>query len=440
MEVRRVNLWRSRLPNRERVEYWSRELRRFFSWQLAITGLNLLAGLLIIRFLPKGDYALYAIGFMTLSIFTDITDAGISPAVRALAGRHWGDRERMGSVVNTAVSFRKQVALATALPVAAYALWQFRLLEAGWGQALALTIVFGIGGLVGLETSIYRVPAVFSRKVIELQRFDGYTAVAKVGLIVACGLVYPSAWLFAVLSVATLVIDWRLVKRLGASLITRTAAVSREYRATMVGLFRPNILNSVFMAFQGQIALLLAALFGSASNVAELSAMGKIGVVFTILGSFVSAYLAPEVSKAVTPRGVLAKAALVIGLYLAAAAVVLGVAWLAPELVLWVLGPKYANVEGVLLLYLSVAMVGLLRAQVHALCISRGWVRGFFWYAPVVLAAQAYGIWRGELGTLRGIVNFEALVTGVAFAVTAGVFAWEWWRYRGAYGLETARP
>lgn len=433
--------WRVRLPARGQLVYWARESGRFFSWQIAITLINVIAGLLVVRYLPKEDYAFYTIGFMAMAIFTNITSAGVSPAVNSLAGSHWEDPRQMGSIVNTAIAFRKLVALGFAIPIAAYGLWQFSLVEAGWASALALTTVFALGGMVELESSILKVPLVFARRIGQLQRYDVWVAASKLVGIVVAGLLWPTALTFAAVTIGSLVISWRLLTKASARVIDADAPVDADVRARIVSLFKPNIVSVVYWSFQAQITILLCTLVGTTSNVAEIGALGKLTLIFGLLGTFVGSYLMPAIAKAVRSSQILARFGLVMVIYTVVTALLVGVAAFYPELLLWILGEQYGNLADLLLLYVSVAMIGVFQGQVHSVCITRGWVKYFVWYAPLAIVTQLVLLFILDLSTIRDVIRFEGCVSSVLLALTLGIFIVEFVAHsRRSRATSTSEP
>ena len=56
------------------------------------------AGILVIRNLPKREYALYTLGTATLSMIMILADSGIGSAMTAVGGRVWRDRYRLSQL------------------------------------------------------------------------------------------------------------------------------------------------------------------------------------------------------------------------------------------------------------------------------------------------------------------------------------------------------
>lgn len=409
---------------------WFLEARRFLSLQLVIMAVNLAVGLLVLRFLDKADYALYTIGFATLFIFTDISAAGVGPAVQSLAGARWRDRGALGALVRTAISFRKTVALALGLPILAYGFWQYNLIGAGVAESVALLAVFGVAGVAALEVQIFKTPLKYHHRVADVQGAEMWAAIVKLAGVVAFGFVAPDAVVFGAISTGAFVVEWALTRRHTREVADLTAPTDPAVRARIVELFKPSFPSVTYWAFQSQITILLCSLFGTIENVAEIGALGKLALMFQLLNVFVGSYLHPAISKASRPGRILRMSAAIIAIYMAACLVVVGIAAAYPEAFLLILGERYANLDSVLVLAVAVSMLSLLEGQIMSLCQVRGWVRLVGWYVVVAVATQATLLLTMELTGLRDILVFNGVVVLATLTFVSAIFAYEFSSYR----------
>ena len=90
---------------------------KFACVQALVQVIGFAAGLLIVRNLPKREYAFYTIGNTMLSTILVLADSGISSALTAIGGRVWQDSRRLGSLLNTALQLRRQMVVVTLLAV-----------------------------------------------------------------------------------------------------------------------------------------------------------------------------------------------------------------------------------------------------------------------------------------------------------------------------------
>src|ERR1700690_2232576 len=105
------------------LKKWAPILVKFAFVQAAVQVLGFAAGLLIVRALPKREYAFYTIGNTMLSTILVLADSGISSGLTAIGGRVWQDSRRLGSLLTTALQLRRQMAVFTVLAVAPVLIW-----------------------------------------------------------------------------------------------------------------------------------------------------------------------------------------------------------------------------------------------------------------------------------------------------------------------------
>src|SRR5258708_30254576 len=107
----------SRLLVPPAIQKWFPILVKFTSVQAIVQTLGFAAGILIVRSLPKREYAFYTIGNTMLATILLLADSGISSALTAIGGRVWQDSHRLGSFVTTALRLRRQLAIITVIRV-----------------------------------------------------------------------------------------------------------------------------------------------------------------------------------------------------------------------------------------------------------------------------------------------------------------------------------
>ncbi len=435
----RQSKWGSKIPDRATLTYWGKEITRFFSWQLAITALNLLTGILVVRYLPKEQYAYYTIVFATLAIFANVSNSGIEAGMNAIAGNIWQDRRKMGELVHTALAYRITVASVLSVPMLIYCAWQLKLVDAPWWVVGTLLCLMVVGGIGQLQASMYKVPIVYAKAINSMQRIEFKASLYKIIMVVGAGLFYANASTLIATAVFSFLYKFKKFRDRALLYIEPAAEVNQEMKGTMVSLFKSSVLGNLYWAVQGQITILLCSIFATTANVAEIGALAKFALIFAILNVFSGSYLFPRVSKARTPRGLLKMSGVVLMVYATAAAgFLLFTAW-QPQLLLKVLGEQYYNLQPLLLLYIGVSILGIFQVQMYSLCAVRGWLRNFTYYVPVILLTQLGLVYALDLTQLRNIILFEGCVSIVGFLFNASMYATEFLKYRREYRVEASQ-
>src|ERR1041385_7995254 len=86
---------------------WTKLLTRFLSFEALVQGLTFACGILIVRALPKADYALFTVANTMQATMNLMADNGIGSGITAIGGRVWQDRFRFGQLITTAMRLRR---------------------------------------------------------------------------------------------------------------------------------------------------------------------------------------------------------------------------------------------------------------------------------------------------------------------------------------------
>jgi hypothetical protein len=194
----------------------------------------------------------------------------------------------------------------------------------------------------------------------------------------------------------------------------------------------PTIPWVVFTAFQGQISLLLITWFGQTRSVAEIAALGRLGQLFMILGAANSVVISPYIAK--LPRARLAVRyvqILIIAIVISSSLCAL--AFLFPQPLLWILGPKYENLRSEIGWAIAGACVWYVGSVVLAMNNARKWI--YWWWSTVhiiaLLITQIICLVILNLSTTLHVLYFSLITNLTALLVLS---------ISGAYGFLNGPP
>jgi hypothetical protein len=143
--------------------------------------------------------------------------------------------------------------------------------------------------------------------------------------------------------------------------------------------------------------------------VAEVGALGRLGILFGLVSSFVGTVLLPRLSVVTDDSHYLRRHLQFCGLLAVLGGIVIGVVWLVPEWFLLLLGASYASLRGGVLLIAVSSVLAAWGGYVVAINNARGWVR----FQPAVLvvfvAAQASLVAILNLTTTTGVLYYGLL-------------------------------
>ena len=405
------NLWSKKWS---RIKTWGLRLIEFGFVQGLVQLLSAIAGFLIIRGLSKPEYALFGIVNSMQSTANLLADVGIGIGVRSLGGRVWNDPERFGQLLNTTLSLRRKFAtfsLFVTVPVTAWMLWR----NGGdiW-TVIGLCLIMVISVIPLLGDTAWRTSAQLHGEYRRLQKLGLGNAIIRCSLI---GLMFFSYINVLLASLVGSIGNWVqliVLRHWAKPKINRHAPISQDDRRELLRLSLKSLPNAIFFCFQGQVTLLIFTVLGNASDIANVMALGRIAVLFTIFSVTFSNVLSPRFARCQDARRlpriylllICGSAFLMLGLSM--------VAWLMPEPFLWLLGHRYTDLGNELVWVVAASCVSQIAGVMWSLNSSKAWIRFQApWFIPSILVVQVIAAIFLNLRTFHDVLIFN-LATAAA--------------------------
>jgi O-antigen/teichoic acid export membrane protein len=383
---------------------WTFLISKFLAGQGAVQAINLVSGLLIIRFLPISEYALYTIASLLLVVGSLGSDMGLSQAVNTLGARIRDDQQALGSLYAGALRYRRMlhlVALGVMLFLATYMLYghEWSLTSACLSVALVM-LTSWVQQSISLKKSILNV----HHDADGLLHAGSSEAISRLFSVGIC-VVWPTAVIALMVNLFGVLVGRYFLSRRCANLM-REDAVSHESQLRDLRLFViPLIPGVIYYMLQGQISIFFLSLYGLTSSIAEVGALSRLGQIiglFMMLNAFlIQPYFARIEQKSVYISSV----RFVIAMLFAFCLVIMISAYLVPGWWLFVLGEKYAGLQRELPLAIVGPLLTLLGGSLYTMVIARNVTRGQFWYIIVGIASQLMFISKFSVQT-----TFDALI------------------------------
>jgi hypothetical protein len=407
-------------PSFTAMQRWAPVLVKFASVQVVVQILGFAAGILVIRNLPKREYAFYTLGNTMLSTILVLADSGISNALTALGGRIWEDTGRLSQLIKTAVQLRRllvSIALPVVIPTLVWLLVQ--------NGATALKTVMLVGAVLvgcGLEliTRIYAVALRLKSAIRQIQNQALVAAAVKLAIVGIAVMVWFDVEIAIFAVVAGYAVQYWMLHRWIASNLDVHASGDPEMRTEILAVVRKQAPLTVYYCIQAQITVWLISIFGNANSVADVGALGRLAVVFSILGSMTSEIVFPAFARIQDVEMLRRRYFQIIVGFSAGSALLTGVIAIFPGQVLSVLGSRYSHLqtEGVLMAISSV--LGAIAGLAWGLNASRAWIVSPVKFIPFAIAIQAVLVYLLNLSTVRGVLAFSILSTIPSVACAIG--------------------
>jgi hypothetical protein len=118
----------------------------------------------------------------------------------------------------------------------------------------------------------------------------------------------------------------------------------------------------------------LLGIFGTSATIADAGALGRLAVVFMIVGNILTSLVMPRFSRCHCAGLLWQRYHQVLGLLALALSILVLAALLFPKPMLWILGNKYQNLEKEFFLMVVAQSLNCLLTAVSSLNIGRGWI------------------------------------------------------------------
>jgi O-antigen/teichoic acid export membrane protein len=402
-----------------RVRNWAKILSAYFTAQTLTQLAGIAAGLVLIRFLPVREFALYTLAASVITFFTFASDLGSTTSLVHFFHRAAKEGEDFPRYFAAVLSLRRTAFLLGLLLVVLV----FPAMAGAKGFGLVETWL----AMAGIALCVrFQIDA--SLRVLALRLHDRYgpsyrAELAGAGLrllmallMVAAGVLY--GWLGVLVSAVGPAATALLARSADEASVGPWPGLEdlRRHRRSALRYLLPTLPSALYFAVQGPLVVWLAATFGSTRNVAEVGALGRLGLVVGLFSGLAGVVFLPRLARIVDDRLYRLRYLQFGGMLLAIALGMLLTAWLAPEPFLWLLGASYAGLDRELLLVIAGSGLALLDGYCMAVNLARSWTR---WQGAAVLslaALQAVLVALLPLSTTSGVLLFNVLGSAAALA------------------------
>ena len=402
MEITQANHLKSRMQRLLRL------LTSFALGQVALQGVSFLIGLFLVRSLSVRSYAQFglALGFQgTASILMDL---GFASTVIPLVGERTSDRALVGRYIRGAKSLRDRAFFILSPVVTLAFLVITHKQRWGWPVQLGLLSSVLLALYFSSAASYYSVPLLLHRRLRDFYLPQTISSVGRLLLyLVLNALGALNSVTAAGCAALNSTINAVLLKKSGGRHIDWPERDDPAIRKEIVRYILPASPAILLGAFHGQIALFLISIFGNTVNIAQVSALARLGQIFYLLMTFNVMIIEPYVARLPRNRLLFTYFRLITAACIGGAALAL-VTFAAPGIFLWILGAKYAQLR---------SLIGWV---VLTACIN--YVAGLIW---IMNRSRKWLFWRGTLAeiSLLAVVQIGfLLIVGVRSTKSAIMF------------------
>jgi O-antigen/teichoic acid export membrane protein len=378
--------------------------------QAVVQVIGFLSGILLVRWLDQREYAYYTIANTMQGTINLLGVIGISVGLVSIGGRVWQDRHRFGQLINTALGVRKK--LGAIAIVAITPILFFMLVKNGASfpyTALLIALVL-LGLLVQLSIGVLAVVPRLRSDIGRIQIIDITGSLIRLVLLVALAFVFLNTAVAIAVAGLTLFLQYLMLRSYTEKVVDLNATENPQDRHEIVRLTTHLAPNAVFYCLQGQITVFLISFFAHrASAVAEVGALGRLAMIFTVLSNLLTNIFVPAFARCQERHKLRFLYVAIVGCVALFCLAILAVAEFFPGQFLFVLGNKYAHLHRELLLMVGGAVAAALTGTFWALNASKAWVKGAWLYIPLTIVTQIALIPFTDFSSVAGVLTFNLL-------------------------------
>lgn len=388
------------------VIYWIKTLSKFVSVQLIVQALGAASGIFLVRTLDQTHYAYYTIALTMQTTMSLLADMGISVGLSAIGGKVWQDKYRFGQLINTAMQLRYSLAGISVIVVTPILIWMLIKNGASISYGILILIVVLVGLNFQLTTDILGVVPRLHSQIRRVQNLDLFSAVIRLVLLGVAYLTFlDAAVAIGIVSIGLGVQRFILGRWVTDSIETK-ALINIEDRKFISAKVKALAPNAIFFCIQGQLSIWLISLFGTTENIAEIGALGRLGIIFTIINPIMSTIVSPSFARCQS-KGILRRRYFqIISLFVLFLAAIGILAVLFHQNILGLLGNQYADLKTEFFLLLISASLNSIIQIIAYLNATKAWVE-YAWIEIIIrICLQIILLLVIDISTVKGILLF----------------------------------
>ena len=399
------------IANREQTLTWIKLISITGGAQLIVQFVGLISGIIVIRMLPTHEYGLYTLANTMLGTMLVLADGGISSGVMSQGGKVWQDREKLGVVLATGMDLRMKFAIGSLLIAIPFLLYLLIHHDASWLMSFLIVVSLIPSFFTSLSGALLQVAPKLNQDIGPLQKNNIVSNILRLVLIMIILFAFP--WAFIAIFVAGIAQLWANsnLKKISFGYANWKQTPDVTVRKEILYFVKRILPGSIYYCLSGQITIWLISFFGNTAAVAQVGALGRLGMMLGIFTAILGTLVIPRFSRLPDEKIKLFKTFFLIQLGLVTLGIfIIGIVYLFPAQILWILGKDYSNLKTELILSIAGSCLGLVAGSAFGLSTSRGWAINPLISIPLTLGAIILGISIIDISTLVGVLKFNLFV------------------------------
>ena len=370
-----------------------------------------IGGLMLVRLLPVNEYGVYTLVLAAFSFICTFSDMGATESL-AYFRRRAGIRSRSWvHYFQAALRFRQAVFVFGFVASAAYVFFTARHIGENTQTILTAILLMGFAAWFAIQSGIIAYALKLEQRFRQAYAVEISNEAVKLFAII---LIWFFGWVTSISGmtgiaagalIAAILANSFLVHPLINTEKQKRQRVRRSGRI-LLGQIMPVLPGNIHFALQGPLITWLAAYYGSVINVAEVGALGRIGLLVSVIAGFTVTVFIPRLI-AIKDGALFIKRYLQWWLVLIVFSGVMMLAiWTFPEALLFLLGDAYSGLNVELMVVAATAVIWSWNGYLYSVNRAMGWVRYQEYILFALIAGQVSMFAYLEFSTTLGVLYF----------------------------------
>ena len=379
--------------------------------QILVQAIGFISGILVIRLLPVEEYALYTLANTMLGTMTVLADGGISSGLMAEGGRVWKDKEKLGTVLATGLDLRKKFAVFSLIVLAPILF--YLLIRNGASGLTAILVVLSVipAFFAALSDSLLQIVPKLHQRIAPLQRNQLEVGILRLALLGLTIFIFPFTFVVLFLNGITRIYGNIKLRKIASPFINAEQKPDLVVRHNMLKVVKQIMPGAIYYSISGQISVWLLSIFGTATSVAEIGALGRFSLVLSVFSAVFGTIAIPRFSRLngdntktlkiyIKLQGVIVVFCLFLCL----------IVFLFSKYLLLILGNSYSELGNELVLVFIAGNLSLLSGMSFGLASSKGFPTNPYILISINIVFLILGYLVFDISTLLGVLYFNIFV------------------------------
>lgn len=400
-----------------------KKLLFYVGTQGAIQAANAMCGFLLVRYIAPDDFAWLTLCLSAMATINILADSGLGSAYSAIVGPMVQQKDKVVSIAQYMTGYRVKFAVLGSIAVAPVTGW----LLYQKGQSLVSTLMclslVVLGSIISTQSVVFASTLKLRTRINELSRIEAVSAWLRLLLVctvLALGATAPTAVLTTV--AAQLAMVYLLKSALPDLVSLSNTQIEESEKQRTKQIVKSSLPLVIYSCVQGQVAIWILGLLGQNKSIADLGAVSRYALLFSLVGIPLSHFLFPAIARQPDDRIRLVVTRSCFGIIVAAIAI-FSCFIVFERPMLWLLGDNYRNCATELRAFGFVGAIGFLTNSMWSIALSRGWVRHGWLQIPLGLLLMTITAAMVDLGTTVGAIAVSAAPTLASLIVVAGLIS-----------------